>query len=98
MLYVIARIVAQPNGYADVRNALLELAQATRQEPGCHRCDLLADEARNLFVTREEWSTAADEQAHMNAAAVAPVLAAVDGALAAAPVITRLRALSLSEA
>ena len=55
MLYVIARIVAQPNRYAEVRNALLELAQASRQEPGCKRYDLLADEARDLFVTREEW-------------------------------------------
>ncbi len=98
MLFVIARIVAQPNRYADVMVAMLELAQDSRQESGCMRYDLLADEARQLFVTREEWSTAADEQAHMNGAAVARAFAAVGGALAAAPEITRLGALSLGQA
>jgi quinol monooxygenase YgiN len=97
MLYVIARIEARPERHADVRDALLELTQSSRIEPGCMRYDLLEDEARHVFVTREEWRTVDDEQAHMAGAAVAQAFAAVGDALAAPPDILRLTAVSMSQ-
>ena len=98
MLYVIARIEARPGRYRDVEAALLELARASRLESGCIRYDVLADAAGNLFVTREEWLTAEDERAHMGGAAVAAAFAAVRDALASAPDILRLGALTVTEA
>ena len=97
MVYVIARIFAQDGRYAEVRDAMLELAQASRLEPGCMRYDVLEDESRLLFVTREEWRSPEEEQAHMEGLAVAQVFEAVGGALSDSPEISRLSAVSVSQ-
>ena len=97
MLYVVARITAQPDRYAFVRDAMLELTQTSRLETGCMRYDLLEDETRHVFVTREEWRTAENEEAHMQGAAVARVLAAAGDALASPPDILRMSAVSISQ-
>lgn len=64
-LVVIATIMARPDAVTDLRRALDTLVQATRQEPGCLRYDLLQNRENPAhFVMNETWEDEATFTAH----------------------------------
>jgi quinol monooxygenase YgiN len=64
-LVVIATIMARPDAVTDLRQALGTLVQATRQEPGCLRYDLLQNRENPVhFVMNETWEDEAALTAH----------------------------------
>ena len=88
-LTVVATITAKPGSESAVRDALADLARATReQEEGCLAYDLhvsTADPA--VFVTIESWREQADLDAHMSTPHLQAALQAAGEHLAGAPAI-----------
>jgi quinol monooxygenase YgiN len=90
VFYVLAKIVAQPQAVAAVRDALIELVDHSRKEGGCISYALYQrgdDPAQ--FQTVEEWRDAAAADAHMQTPHVGAALQKVGSLLAAAPEIVR---------
>ncbi|MBA2464845.1 MAG: antibiotic biosynthesis monooxygenase [Nocardioidaceae bacterium] len=85
-LRVVATIVATPGSEELVRNALVEMAAASRQEEGCGSYELFeSSSAPGTLVTIESWTTAEALDAHMQTPHIAAALAATDGHLAEPP-------------
>ena len=62
---VIVKVVARPEGRAEIREILLKLATASRKENGCVRYDVLEDKGNpSVFALVEEWTNAAALDAH----------------------------------
>ncbi len=76
-LHVVATIPAKPGSEAVVRDALIALAAATRDESGCVAYDLFESASTpGTFVTLEVWSGQADLDAHMQSPHIAAALGA----------------------
>ncbi len=88
MIHVMASIVVQP-AHADAAKAILvELARATRNEPGCLSYELFQrPDQRHVFQTVEGWREPADADAHMKTPHVAAAIAAAGPMFAAPPAI-----------
>jgi len=88
MLSVMATIQAQPQ-HADALGELLQrLAVTSRGEHGCTIYRVFRSrQQRELFVTFEQWASAAAEAQHMQSAHVAEAFQAAAALLAAAPEI-----------
>ncbi|SEC05439.1 Quinol monooxygenase YgiN [Nocardioides exalbidus] len=81
-LQVVATIPAKPEAADQVREALLTLAAATREEEGCLAYDLFeSGSAPGTFVTVERWTDSAALDAHMATPHVAAAFGAAEGAL-----------------
>ena len=87
-LPVIAVITAKPGSEQLVQQALTELVEPTRSEPGCLSYNLLVSGADPAtFITVETWSSQADLDAHMQTPHVQQALAAAGDHLVQAPAI-----------
>ena len=81
-LQVVATIPAKPEAADQVREALLTLAVATREEEGCLAYDLFESASTpGTFVTVERWTDSASLDAHMATPHVAAAFGAAEGAL-----------------
>jgi quinol monooxygenase YgiN len=90
MIHILAKITAQPQAAAAVRDALVELVGHSRKEVGCVSYALYQrgdDPAQ--FQTVEEWRDAAAADAHMTTPHIAAALATAGPLLAAPPEIVR---------
>lgn len=82
-LNVVATIPVKAEHVETIRGALAQLAEATRQEPGCLAYDLYESAAApGVFVTVERWTDQAALDSHMQAPHVAAAFAAAGDALA----------------
>ena len=62
---VVVKITARPNAVTAMRDVVLALAQASREEAGCLRYDVLQNAVEShVFVLVEEWESAAALDAH----------------------------------
>jgi quinol monooxygenase YgiN len=87
-LPVIAVITAKPGSEQLVQQALTELVEPTRSEPGCLSYSLLVSAADPAtFITVETWRSQADLDAHLQTPHVQQALAAAGDHLAQAPAI-----------
>jgi quinol monooxygenase YgiN len=87
MIVFMATLQARPEAADQVADALRQLAEQTRQEPGClgyqvHR----GIEDPNLIVTVEEWRAPEDIQRHFEMPYVKELVAQAPSLLAAEPV------------
>ena len=90
-LDVIALIPAKPGSEDVVRDALVTLVAATRQEEGCVSYDLHESQAApGTFVTVEVWRDQAALDGHMGTPHIAAAFAAVGDHVAGAPAIHAL--------
>ncbi|RYB93995.1 antibiotic biosynthesis monooxygenase [Nocardioides oleivorans] len=81
-LQVVATIPAEPEAADQVREALLTLAAATREEEGCLAYDLFeSGSTPGTFITVERWTDPAALDAHMATPHVAAAFGAAEGAL-----------------
>lgn len=82
-LHVVATIPAAPERSDDIRDALITLVAATREEEGCLSYDLYESASSpGVFVTVERWTGQDRLDAHMETPHIAAALAATEGALA----------------
>jgi quinol monooxygenase YgiN len=87
-LPVVAVITAKAGSEQQVQQALAEIVEATRSEPGCISYDLhvsAVDPA--TFITMESWRSQADLDAHLQTPHVQAALAAAGDHRAQAPAI-----------
>lgn len=90
MLVVAGRILVKPEARAEAVRLAIEVAAATRDEPGCLSYRFFADlEDPNRFFVFEEWRDADALQAHFAMPHMATFVAAVPALLAAPLEITR---------
>ncbi|MGN6607163.1 MAG: putative quinol monooxygenase [Jatrophihabitans sp.] len=90
-LPVVAVITAKPGTETVLRDALVALAAASRDEEGCLAYEVLQSTTdATVFVTVEDWRDQADLQAHMHSAHMQQAMAAAGDAFAGAPVIHTL--------
>ncbi len=62
---VIVKITARPDAASAMRDVVLALAQASREEDGCVRYDVLQNAAEpHVFLLVEEWTSNAHLDAH----------------------------------
>jgi len=92
---VVARIEAQPDKVAEVRELLVSLVEPTRQETGCITYELLQNIKRPIdFTFVEEWTSEAALEAHANSdhlKAVGPKLRPITTAAPDIRVYTTIR-------
>ena len=94
-LHVIARIQVKSDAVESLRQALHELAVATRKETGCVSYRLFQNQNNSLeFTTVEEWVSAAAEAAHMTTPHVRKAIPVLQAALVGAPDMQRYRELA----
>lgn len=94
-LQVVATIPAKAGSEDAIKQALSELATATRQEEGCLRYDLFESaSAPGTFVTVEEWRSQDDLDSHMTSPQVAAAFAGASDHLAGEVVIHPLQPVS----
>jgi quinol monooxygenase YgiN len=88
MLHILARIHCTPEGAATVRDIMVELAAASRQESGCEGYEVYqrADDPTQ-FQTVELWRDQAAVDAHMSTPHVAAAIARGGPLFAAPPLI-----------
>ncbi len=85
-LRVVATIVASPGSEQLVRDALVELVAATKEEEGCLAYELFESAAApGTFITIETWTSQQDHDGHMGSAHIAQALTVTDGHLAVPP-------------
>ena len=90
MLIVMASIRAQPAHADALQRVMTALALRSRHEPGCSAYRVFrGSDDPHVFVTCEQWASAADEQRHLASAHVAEAFAAAAPLLATAPDIRR---------
>lgn len=90
MLVVAGRIAVKPERREDAVRLALEVAAATRAEPGCLSYRFHADlEDPGAFFIFEEWRDQAALDAHFATPHMATFLEHVAGLIAAPPAITR---------
>ncbi len=93
-LRVVAVLTAR-SGSADViRDVLLALVTATREEEGCISYELFASDAPDTFVTVETWRDAADLDSHLASPHLAAAIKATGDHFAGQPAIHQLTPLS----
>lgn len=63
-LFVFARISPKDENFEEAKNAILNILQRTREEPGCRQFELHQDdEGRSLFLY-EEWESESALEEH----------------------------------
>ncbi|CUR59542.1 Antibiotic biosynthesis monooxygenase [metagenome] len=76
-LHVVATIPSKPGSEDGLREALLTLVAATREEEGCLEYDLFESlSAPGTFVTVEAWRSQADLDAHLDSPHLAAAMEA----------------------
>ncbi len=91
-LPVVAVITAKAGSEQQVEQALTELVEPTRSEPGCISYNLLVSGADPAtFITVETWRSQADLDAHLQTSHVQQALAAAGEHLAESPAIHPLK-------
>ena len=81
-LTVIARIKAKPGREDVVRTALLKLIEPTRAENGCINYDLhVSQDDPAVFYFHENWSSAAELDAHLKSAHLEAGLSEMHGSV-----------------
>ena len=95
-IHVVAVITAKPGSEDVVREAMEGLVAPTREESGCLSYDLSeSTAAAGTFITVEEWSDAADLDAHMQTPHIQSALGVLGSELAAPPAIHPLTPLTV---
>jgi len=74
MLKVIARQHIRPGKMDEYLEAIRDLVDATRREPGCIEYSVYVDRARNLGVFMETWKSAEHLAVHGSVLAASPHL------------------------
>lgn len=88
MVHVMASIIFKPEHADKARQMLVDLAKATRGEPGCIAYELYQrPDARHEFHTMEQWKSQADVDAHMKTPHIAAAMATGGPMFASAPAI-----------
>lgn len=84
MLTIIATPTVDPARIDEIKQAMLDLVDATLKEAGCIRYELHQDNAEpNRFTFVEAWENRELWQQHMDGAAVARFNARIDGGIIA---------------
>ena len=79
-LQVVATLTAKPEAVDGIREALLLLVEATRQEDGNVSYDLFESASTpRVFYTVETWRSQADFEAHMQTPHLASAVQAAEG-------------------
>ena len=92
---VVARIVSLPEKVEELKALLLKLVEATRQETGCIKYELLQNQAEPTdFTFVEEWASDDALDAHMKSAHMEAISAQLDGLVAGEDDIRRYRLLA----
>ncbi len=87
-IIVVATAMAQPGKEKQLEKALNDVANPTRQQPGCVEFSLFRDKNNpNVIVGLERWASEADHDKHLQGDHVKVLLAAMGDLLAAAPFI-----------
>ncbi len=88
MVHVMASIIVKPEHADTAKKMLVDLAQATRGEPGCVAYELYQrPDARHEFHTMEQWKSQGDVDAHMKTPHIAAAMAAGGPMFASPPAI-----------
>ena len=88
MVHVMASIIFKPEHAAAAKKLLVELAAATRNEPGCIAYELYQrPDALHEFHTMEQWNSQGDVDAHMKTPHIAAALATGGPMFASPPAI-----------
>ena len=94
-VYVITRILVQPEHEAAARALLLELIEPTRREPGCLQYDLWQSSiSPPEFLLVEAWQSEPDLDAHLSSAHVQEAYIEGGRYLAAPPETRRYQSLT----
>ena len=93
-LRVVAVLTATPGSADVIRDVLLALAAATREEEGCVSYELFASDAADTFVTVETWRDAADLKEHLASPHLAAAMKAGRDHFAGQPAIHQLTPLT----
>jgi quinol monooxygenase YgiN len=89
---VIAQAWARPGREAEVRAALVEIAEPSRADPGCLMWEAYDDpQEPRRFVTVELWADQAAFTAHMATPHVRAIIARAEALLAVPPEIRSFR-------
>ncbi len=56
-LFVFARISPKVEHFEDAKNAILNILQQTREEPGCHQFELHENNSEKSLFLYEEWAS-----------------------------------------
>lgn len=82
MLTIIARPTVDPDQVEEIKDAMLDLVDATRREDGCIRYELHQDNAQpNRFVFVETWESRELWRKHMDGDAIGVFNARVAGGI-----------------
>jgi quinol monooxygenase YgiN len=90
-LPVVATLTAKPGSEDAIRDALVTLAAASRDEEGCLAYEVFQSTTDpTIFVTVEDWRGQDDLDQHMKSPHLRQAFAGVDDGFAGAPVIHTL--------
>jgi quinol monooxygenase YgiN len=87
MLHVIATITVHPEYLVAATEVMKNLAQKSRQEPGCVNYAVFARHHEPVLVAKETWVDSVSEAAHVQGVNVAEAFQAIGAYLALPPEI-----------
>ncbi|BAZ41507.1 antibiotic biosynthesis monooxygenase [Calothrix sp. NIES-4101] len=85
-IHVVARVITLPNKIEEFKALALNLVEATRQEAGCIKYELLQNQSDATdFTFVEAWESEAVWNLHLNTPHFLDAVSQLDGLVASAP-------------